>query len=92
MIYRFDTRYPVGHDGLTVALIKAGIDADRIVRTLLGEFRIDDTDGGHVAVGSEPTGEGDDWWTATRYGADDTETLIFEGTDVAALVRTLATA
>lgn len=77
---------------LTVALINAGIDADRITSNPLGEIRIDDTDGSHVAVSSEPTDDGNDWWTATRYGVDDTQAMIFEGANTDALVRTLAAA
>ncbi len=77
---------------ITLALIDADIDAARITSNPLGEIRID-LDGGHIAVSSESMDDDPDteWWTATRYDADgDGETMIFEGTDTAALVRTIA--
>lgn len=79
---------------LTLALINAGVDADRITSNPVGEIRIDDPDGSHIAIGSEPMDDDPaaEWWTATRYGNDDTEVLIFEGSDTEALVRTLAAA
>jgi hypothetical protein len=78
---------------ITLALIGADVDAARITSNPLGEIRIDDTDGGHIAVSSESMDDDPDteWWTATRYDADgDGEAMIFEGTDIAALVRTIA--
>lgn len=81
-------------DTITLALINAGVDADRITSNPLGEIRIDEADGSHIAVGHEPMDDdpNTDWWTATRYDADGGEAMIYEGTDVDALVRTLAAA
>lgn len=78
---------------ITLALINADIDINRISTNPLGETRID-LDSGHIITAPEPMDDDTnaDWWTATRYDTDGGEALIYEGTDLDALVRTLAAA
>jgi prevent-host-death family protein len=79
---------------ITLALIDADIDGDRITRNPLGEITISDPDGSRISVVSEPMDDDPDteWWMAIRYDTDGSEAMIYEGTDVGALVRTLAAA
>jgi len=74
-------------------LMQTSIDVDRIMLLPIGDILID-IDAGHIVVGFEPTDDGPDveWWTATRYDDEGTESLIYEGTDVAALIRRLLAA
>ena len=71
------------------ALLAHDVDPTAVTLAPDGEMTIE-RDGGHIAIGSEPSEDDEDalWWTATAY-VDDTEAMIYEGTDVNALAAAL---
>lgn len=63
---------------ITAALTNAGIDTDAITSTPDGVVTVTDPNGSRFAVGFDgQDDDGRDWWTGTRYSADDN----IEGTE-----------